>query len=172
MGFPRFTGTMGCSETLPSISPHFVAFAWRYHACRAVFRVRPLAAPTAPRRTNGPGVFFYAGCPIPALNVETTGLPRFLGNPSANMPCSSTPAGPAGPDQFSPTDAAFRSHKGVGSRDYKFFRGSMTRPIHSLSTLRRRDYSRTTQDSLPAVGHFCRAGLLTRWVPPQGLATT
>ena len=87
------------------------------------FVSRPLAAPTAPRRTNGwPGVC-YAGCPIPALNVETTGLPRFLGNPNANMPCSSTPAGPAGPDQFSPTGAAFRSHNGVGSRDDEILSG-------------------------------------------------
>jgi hypothetical protein len=53
----------------------------------------------------------------------------------------------------------------------KFFRGSMTRPIHSLSTLRRRDYSWTTQDSLPAVGQRCRAGFTTRWVPLQGLAS-
>jgi len=171
MGFPCFTGTMGCSETLPPISPRFVAFAWRYHACDAAFRVRPFAAPATPHYTGGgPGVC-YAGCPIPALNVETTGLPRFLGNPSASMPCSSTPAGSAGPGLYSPTDAAFRSRKGVGSRDDKFFRGSITRPAHSLSTLRSRDYSRTTQDSLPAVGQLCRAGLATRWVPLQGLAS-
>ena len=67
-------------------------------------------------------------------------------------------------------DAAFRGHDGVGSRDSKFFRGSITRPVHSLSTLRSPDYSRTTQDSLPAVGLLCRAGLATRWVPLQGLA--
>ena len=123
MGFPCFAGTMGCSETLPPIPPHFVAFAWRYHACCAVFRVRPLAAPIAPRRTSGwPGVY-CAGCPFPAGNVETTGLPRFLGNPGVNMPCSSTPTGPAGPGQFSPTDAAFRSRNGVGSRDDKILSG-------------------------------------------------
>ena len=123
MGFPCFAGTMGCSETLPPIPPHFVAFAWRYHACCGVFRVRPLAAPIAPRRTSGwPGVY-CAGCPFPAGNVETTGLPRFLGNPGVNMPCSSTPTGPAGPGQFSPTDAAFRSRNGVGSRDDKILSG-------------------------------------------------
>ena len=123
---------MGCSETLPSISPHFVAFAWRYHACDAAFRVRPLAAPAAPRRTGGgPGVY-CAGCPIPALNVETTGLPRFLGNPGVGVPCSSTPTGPAGPGLYSPTDAAFRSHKGVGSRDGKIISG-LNHTAHPLA---------------------------------------
>ena len=132
MGFPCFTGTMGCSETLPPVSPHFVAFAWRYHACAAAFRVRPLAAPAAPRRTGGgPGVY-CAGCPIPALNVETTGLPRFLGNPGVGVPCSSTPTGPAGPGLYSPTDAAFRSHKGVGSRDGKIISG-LNHTAHPLA---------------------------------------
>ena len=48
------------------------------------------------------------------------------------------------------------------------FRGSITRPAHSLSTLRSPDYSGTTQDSLPAAGQLCRAGLITRRVPMQG----
>jgi len=121
MGFPCFTGTMGCSESLPPFPPHFVAFAWRYHVCDALFRVRPFAAPTAGRRTGGrPGVC-CAGCPIPARNVETTGLPRFLGNPDVDMPCPSTPAGPAGPGHFGPPDTAFRRQDGVGSRDDSSF---------------------------------------------------
>jgi hypothetical protein len=41
-----------------------------------------VAAPVSPcRTTDGPGVF-SAGCPIPALGVETTGPPRFLVGPS------------------------------------------------------------------------------------------
>lgn len=39
------------------------------------------------------------------------------------------------------------------------FRGSITRPACSLSTLRSRGHPRTTQDSLPAGGSPCRAGL-------------
>jgi hypothetical protein len=31
--FPRFDTTMRHSDSRPSISPHFVAFAWRYHPC-------------------------------------------------------------------------------------------------------------------------------------------
>ena len=132
MGFPRFTGTMGCSESLPSLGPHFVAFAWPYHACDAAFRVRPLAAPADPRRTGGgPGVC-YAGCPIPAMNVETSGIPRFLGNPGADVPCSSTPAGPTGQGLFSPVDAAFRSCNGVGSSDVQTLSG-LNHTAHPLA---------------------------------------
>ena len=32
-GFPDFTSTMGCSDSLTSIPPHFVAFVWRYRVC-------------------------------------------------------------------------------------------------------------------------------------------
>jgi len=50
---------------------------------------------------------------------------------------------------------------------HRSFRGSITRPWHSLSTLRRVDHSTTTQDSLPAAGQLCRTGLATRRVPFQ-----
>ena len=39
--FPRLVGTMGRSDSLPPISPRFVAFAWRYH--RFVPRSSPRA---------------------------------------------------------------------------------------------------------------------------------
>jgi len=169
-GFPCFGGTMGCSESLPPIPPRVVAFAGGTTTTRPCFVSGRLAAPAArPRKGGGPGVCL-AGCPMPALVVETTGIPRFLGNPNVDVPCSPTPAGPVGPGQFSPISAAFRSRKVVGSRDAILFRGSITRPIHSLSTLRSRDCSRTTQDSLPAAGLLCRVGLATHWVPMQGLA--
>src|SRR5688572_25793495 len=44
------------------------------------------------------------------------------------------------------------------------FRGSITRPTHSLSTLRSPGHPGTTQDSLPAGALLCRAG-----VEPAGL---
>ena len=171
-GFPCFNGTMGCSESPPPIPPRFVAFAWRYHNCEAAIRVRPdgrsRRSTSRGRRAWG---FLLRRLPLPALVVEATGIPRFLGNPGVDVPCSSTPAGPVGQALFSPTGAAFRLRYLVGSRNVGFFRGSMTRPIHWLSTLRSRDCSRTTQDSLPAAGLLCRAGLVTRWVPMQGLAS-
>ena len=39
--FPRFHATMRCCDSLTSVSPHFVAFAWRYHRCV------PYSSPTA-----------------------------------------------------------------------------------------------------------------------------
>ena len=48
----------------------------------------------------------------------------------------------------------------------ELFRGSVSRPIYSLSTLRRSDYSGATQDSLPGgLAGLTRAGLITRRVP-------
>ena len=38
--FPGFIGTVGRSDSLPSIPPHFVAFAWRYRCCAPVLRSR------------------------------------------------------------------------------------------------------------------------------------
>ena len=119
-GFPCFNGTMGCSESLPPIPLRFVAFAWRYHDCEAAIRVRPdgrsRRSTSRGRRAWG---FLLRRLPLPAMVVETTGIPRFLGNPGVDVPCSSTPAGPVGQAIFSPTDAAFRRHNVVGSRNAK-----------------------------------------------------
>jgi hypothetical protein len=49
----------------------------------------------------------------------------------------------------------------------RFLRGSITRPIRSLSTLRRVGRPTTTQDSLPAGDHLCRDGTLTRRVASE-----
>jgi hypothetical protein len=45
--FPRFGATMGRCDSLTSVSPHFVAFAGRYHRC--VPRSSPTAQDTGPR---------------------------------------------------------------------------------------------------------------------------
>jgi len=90
--FPCFVGTIRCSDSLTSLPPRFVSFAWRYPACRGGF--------VSPNRSHGrtirPGVF-VAGGPFRLLRVETSGPPRFLGNPGVSMPRSSTPVGPADP---------------------------------------------------------------------------
>ncbi len=81
------------------------------------------------------------------------GSPRFLGNPFANMLCSSTPA-----DR---TRQAHKTHPMLPSVRLTTsaprsvtFRGSISQPVRSLSTLHGSDYSdHTAQDSLPADGH-------------------
>ncbi len=57
-------------------------------------RFRPFRSPTvssAPKWGQGCSL---CRVPIPSGAMETTGSPRFLGNPRACMPCSSTPVGP------------------------------------------------------------------------------
>jgi hypothetical protein len=80
---------MGRSDSPPSLSPCFVAFARRYHRRAAVRSRRP------GRTAGGLGV----GDPVPGpdVSVETAGSPRFPGTPRVPWPCSSTPAGPGMP---------------------------------------------------------------------------
>ena len=88
-----------------------------------------------------------------------------------NVPCSSTPAGPL----RSATAALRCCLPPFGRRRlprFPTFRGSITRPAHSLSTLRRVGYPTATQDSLPAAGQPYRAGLVTRWVPTKGFRSS
>jgi len=54
---------------------------------------------------------------------------------------------------------AFQLVNVVGSHKNENFRGSITRPVHSRSTLRRADHSTTTQDSLPAAGRALPGGV-------------
>src|SRR5690606_39151410 len=116
--------------------------AGRYHRAR----LRSL------QRESGalppPGRGFVAASPSPLFSVETTRPPRFLGNPFVCMPRSSTPAGPLCqairlrwlPSAFATTSTPATTR----------LRGSITRPAHSLSTLRSAGHPTTTQDSLPA----------------------
>jgi hypothetical protein len=61
-------------DFLPPVPSRFVAFAWRYHGCTVRF------AP--PGRTCSPeGLDLFARCLRPGIAVETTGSPKFLGNP-------------------------------------------------------------------------------------------
>ena len=136
--FPCFVGTMECSDFLPPFPPHSVSFARRYHVVRLNF-----APAGSRRRTRRPGVGNPVA-PIRTVRVETVGRPRFLKNPCVPMPCSTTPAGPTrqairrrrrGP-RYSPRRRLPRQ---------KFFRGSITRPWHSLSTLRGLGYPSTAR---------------------------
>jgi hypothetical protein len=102
----------------------------------------------APRRNcAGASILF-----LRPRSWRRAGSPRFLGNPFPNMLCSSTPA-----DRMHPatsTHSVLPSVRLTTSAPRSVtFRGSITRPVRSLSTLRGSDYSDdTTQDSLPAGG--------------------
>ena len=82
--FPRFNTTMGHCDSLPSISPRFVSFAWRYHRCV------PCSSPSAQDLAGDhPGVFNPVL--LPAGTMETARSPKFPGNPGVHSPCSPTP---------------------------------------------------------------------------------
>jgi len=143
-------------ETIRHPGAHFAALRFLR---LAIPSLRPRFRVSRGGRTQRPRAWSCSpGIPTRLLKMETTGLPRFLESPHADMPCSSDPGGTFMPGQTRHVGAAFRSFKGVGSHA-TYFRGSITRPIRSLSTLRRRGHPSSTQDSLPAAGQLCRAGL-------------
>ena len=80
--FPSFNGTIKRYDFLSPIPPHFVSFAWRYLGCTRWFAPRRTSAPSRP------GV----GNPVlpPGIAEETTGSPKFLGNP--NCPFAHVPS--------------------------------------------------------------------------------
>jgi hypothetical protein len=142
------------SDSRPPISPHFVAFAWRYHPC-------VLFAPSDP--TQGRGLR-GVGKPVPEpdMSVETDGDPMFPETPCVPWPCSPTPAGPGMP-----------GHCGMSARPPRLtrtrapamiFRGSIARPGHSLSTLRSESRPSPRKTRFRLLAKLCRAG----FVNPQG----
>jgi hypothetical protein len=85
--FPRFLSTVKHSDFLPPLPRRFVSFASRYRRSPRVLLPRAQGATPV-----GQGLF--TGFPTPDSSTEATGPPRFLENPTMNVPCSSTPAGP------------------------------------------------------------------------------
>ena len=89
--FPGFNGTMECSDSLPPVPPRFVAFARRLPSLAPVF-----VTPAKSDADLGPGSFWVWHFPLKpvAVEMETAGRPKFLGNPDVLAPCSLTPAEP------------------------------------------------------------------------------
>src|SRR3990167_376080 len=149
---PASTVLSGRYDFLSSVPPHFVAFAWRYHPSARVSPARGRALPRAGilelvTRYLRPGDW----------SVETTGSPTFLGNPDCALALL-----------FDPGRTGAPSHIGASARPpicpprrlpHSYFRGSITRLRHWLSTLRRPGRPDTTQDSLPAAGQALPDGL-------------
>jgi hypothetical protein len=75
---------------------------------------------------------------------------QLLGDSLCACPARETPARPATPRQVRCAEIAFRRYNAVGPRGLSCSRGSVTRPTHSLSTLRSTGRPGATQDSLPA----------------------
>jgi hypothetical protein len=156
--FPGFTSTTGRSDSLPPVPPRFVAFAWRYRALRSSLRSRRRPSATA----AGQGFL----CPVTPRSGPVRrrqGLPGSWGTPL----CACPALRPRWDLRARPSrrfGTAFRDLKRVGSHDHPFSRLNHTACTLAVyaSSLRS---PIATQDSLPAAGQLCRAGLLTRWVP-------
>ena len=111
--------------------------AWARGARR--LRVR-LSGPLDPwRKWDLPGSWRTPLCTCPARGPRRVPSAR----PSSTLGC------------------CLPSYQGRRHSRRQTYRGSVTRPMHSLSTLRSAGCPDTTQDSLPAAGLLCRAGLDT-----------
>src|SRR4051812_36343557 len=95
---------MGRSESLPPVSPHFVAFVWRYH------RFVPCSSPSASDVGRGSTWSWSAGSPT-GIAMETAGSLRFPSDPRIPAPCSGTPVGPKHARPLRRVGAALRASK-------------------------------------------------------------
>ena len=146
---------MGRSDSLPFISPRFVAFTWRYHPCA---RFAPTGRDAQPG-ARGVGI----PVPEPEMSVETAGSLRFPSDPLVPAPCSWTPVGPKGAKPLRRLGAAPACVNNGGSREQRF-RGSIARHWDSLSTLRSGGRPPPRKTRFRLLARLCRAG----FVNPQG----
>ena len=119
---------MGRSDSRPLISPHFVAFAWRYR------RLIPCFVPTNSGPELGIILELVSRAPTGHLTTETIGSLRFPSTPHVPSPCSWTPAGPKTPGHCSVSDTAPACVNNGGSHEQRF-RGSIARHWDSLESL-------------------------------------
>ena len=149
--------------------------------------IPPCACPSLPEASSTPHQGREdSGAALPgrSLEVETTGSPKFPGDPNACMPCSQTPARPrrqASPNPFAGRPSSMISSAlryGLPSFPRRrlspsaVFRGSITRPTSSLSTLRRLgERPRPRKTRFRWVANPCLTGstLMMRGLAPQGL---
>src|SRR4051812_45637272 len=139
---PRLIGTIRRSESPPPIPPRFVAFARRYPGRTRVSLPGPPDAPAA-------GLELVTRYLPPGNCREDDGASQVPGEPRCGRALLSDPGGIADARPLRRRDAAFRPFNNVGPAK-GIFRGSITRPVHSLSTLRSPGHPGSTQDSLPA----------------------
>jgi hypothetical protein len=140
--FPRFVSTTKHSAFLPPFPRRFVSFAARYRRRALGF------VPAAARRHScGPGVVHRH--PQTGLIDGGDRTSQVPGGPHSERALLFDPGGTFALGHCRASGVVFRQMDGVDSHDSQTFRGSITRPAHSLSTLRRVGCPAATQDSLP-----------------------
>ncbi len=115
------------------------------------------------RAEVGPGLFVVRA-PVPPDAMETTGPPRFLGNPCACMPCSSTPAGPRCQAIAAPR-CCRRSENHDGPREQFHFEAQSHGPHAPCVRFAAGVTPVPRNTRFRLVANLCRAGL-SRRVPP------
>ena len=99
-GFPWFHGTMRCSDFLPSVSPRFVAFAWRYHSSA---RISPAVRPSA-----AAGESSGVGHPVSPAGTLVSGNGRISCVPGEPRLCSCPALRPRRDRRIRPCNALAR----------------------------------------------------------------
>ena len=103
-----------------------------------------------------------------SLSVGTVGSPRFLGNPTVDMPCSSTPAGRRAPGPTARPCCLPCMQNNVGPRDDNSF----VAQSHGLSTRCLRFVGMVTASQRKTrfrlLAKLGRMGLVTHWVSSKG----
>jgi hypothetical protein len=153
--FPRFSGSMKHSDFLPPFPRRFVAFASRYRR-----RALDFALAGARRNAHGPGIVYRT--PETGSSTETDRTSQVPGGPHYVHALLSDPGRTSALGHYRASVLPSAIHT-ASAPAKTIFRGSITRPAHSLSTLRRMDCSTATQDSLP-VGWPAFSG----WTRPTG----
>ena len=111
-----------------------------------------------PRRRAGGFCFSRRFPPCGFISKGNDRASHVPGEPPVPMPCSPTPAGRNASGLYDASARPpFRPRRRLLTSTV--FRGSITRPGHSLSTLRRVGRPTTTQDSLSATGQVLPDGL-------------
>ncbi len=159
--FPGFTGTMKECDSLPSVSPRFVSFAWRYHPvrlCSSLPQVRRRLGAWSFRVWQPPANFYRGGADrvsqVPGRPPCACAL--FL-DPGRTSP-PGHPGGSARPPHLPTTRAPTIS----------LFRGSIAEPRHSLFTLRRGCCHPRRKTRFRVLAKLSRTGLVTRWASTKG----
>ena len=149
---PASTILSGRYDFLSPVSPPFVAFGWRYHTGRLVVRFhRPKTSKPIDPEVSG------AAPPPPRFPLETTGSPKFSGNPYCLFAMVSDSGRKVDFRLYETTTRPpllRRRRLPQGN-----FRSSIAWLPDSLSTLRRKGHPFTAQDSLPSAGQAFPDGL-------------
>ena len=152
VAFPGFDGTMRRSDSLPPFPPRFVVLRLAVPSRAPVF-----VSPPARRRPRARG--FAVWQPHGQMLRDGDGrASQVPGEPSCAYALFFDPGGTDAPGHYgaSTRPPLMSTTKAPTSR---YFRGSIARPRHSLSTLRRVGHPTTTQDSLPAAGQALPGGI-------------